>query len=92
VFTTRPDGYGTLVSQYYTGVNAWRYYHFDGLGSTVQLTTVNETESNLLSYDAYGNQLSSPDVQPAFTYIGQLGYYSDWHDAQVVDYYIRQRT
>jgi RHS repeat-associated protein len=54
------------------------YYQFDGLGSTRQLTDANQAVTDRVSYDAWGNILSSSGTTAnAFKYVGELGYYAD---------------
>jgi len=55
-----------------------RYYHFDGLGSTVALTDVSEVVQDTYSFDAFGNLLSSTGSSTnPYRYVGQLGYHYD---------------
>jgi RHS repeat-associated protein len=54
------------------------YYQYDGLGSTRQLTDANQAVTDAVSYDAWGNVLSSSGTTTnAFKYVGSLGYYAD---------------
>ncbi|HMS55575.1 MAG TPA: RHS repeat-associated core domain-containing protein, partial [Fimbriimonadaceae bacterium] len=55
-----------------------RYFHFDGLGSTVALTDASENITDTYVYSAFGNLLSSTgsSVNP-YMYVGQWGYYDD---------------
>ncbi|HMS57091.1 MAG TPA: RHS repeat-associated core domain-containing protein [Fimbriimonadaceae bacterium] len=55
-----------------------RYFHFDGLGSTVALTDASENITDTYVYSAFGNLLSSTgsSVNP-YRYVGQWGYYDD---------------
>jgi RHS repeat-associated protein len=82
------DGSDNLVAVYEWGVRGllsqWRngaryYYHFDGLGSVMQVTDGSQNVVARYKYDAWGNDLvdlQSPLPNP-FKYVGRLGYYSD---------------
>jgi YD repeat-containing protein len=78
VFTQRPEPYGRLVSQYESGQDTWRFLHYDGLGSTTQFTSGNQTASQRYLYDAFGNLLTGSQYQLTFGYVGELGYYADF--------------
>ncbi|MCS6863198.1 MAG: hypothetical protein NZT92_23065, partial [Abditibacteriales bacterium] len=69
-------GVGGLVRQV-RGAGA-RYYQFDGLGSTRQLTDASQAVTDAVSYEAWGNVLSSSGatVNP-YEFVGQLGYYAN---------------
>jgi len=69
-------GNGGLARQ--TRGTATSYYQYDGLGSTRQLTDANQAVTDAVSYDAWGNILSSSGATAnAFKYVGRLGYYAD---------------
>jgi len=55
-----------------------RYFHFDGLGSTYQLSDTSQNVTDSYTYDAFGNPLltSGSSVNP-YRYVGQWGYYDD---------------
>jgi RHS repeat-associated protein len=66
-----------LLSQWRNG--ARYYYHFDGLGSVMQVTDGSQNVVARYKYDAWGNDLvdlQSPLPNP-FKYVGGLGYYAD---------------
>jgi len=66
-------------------------YHFDGLGSTTELTDVNEAETDSFRYKAFGEALStSGATQPPFQYVGKLGYYRH-PDTEIGLDYVRAR-
>jgi RHS repeat-associated protein len=70
---------------------AWevRYYHYDALGSTCELTASNQTLVERHRFDAYGNA-RLPGLSPSvFLFIGQLGYYAG--TLPDVYYYLRRR-
>ena len=57
---------------------SWRYYLYDGLGSTRQLMLHASpyTVTDTYSYEAFGNVLSSSGTTPnPYQYVGSLGYY-----------------
>jgi len=85
VYTLEPKMYGNLISQRRTG--ATLFYHFDGLGSTTQLSSSIGAITDSYTYDSWGNPLtvSGNSINP-FQFIGKLGYYFDgyirarWYD------------
>ena len=86
-----PDG---LLSMYDSSGSARRYHFFDGMGSTSELTNENGTELGTYTYDAWGNQLSSPNVTNPFRFIGKYGYYYGSADGMYLlqQRYYRQST
>jgi RHS repeat-associated protein len=77
-----PEG---LLSMYDSAGGGSRRYHFyDGMGSTSELTNESGTELGTYTYDAWGNQLSGPDLTNPFRYIGKHGYYSGAADGMSV--------
>ncbi len=69
------------------------FYHYDGLGSTVAVTDEDEQVVESYSYDAFGDvTVHTGDAENPFLYVGELGYYADWLDGAVCDYYVRART
>jgi RHS repeat-associated protein len=82
------DGSDNLMAVYEWGVRGllsqWRngaryYYHFDGLGSVMQVTDGSQNVVASYKYDAWGNDLVDPQfpLPNPFKYVGMLGYYSD---------------
>jgi len=90
VYTNRPGGFGKLISQRRNTGGAWSvdYFHFDGLGSTANITDIAEQVPETYIYNAFGTRVSSNIFLPDFLWIGQLGYY---YDSELIDYYIRAR-
>lgn len=88
------DSFSKLISQRRKDGAGWvtDYFHYDALGSTLNLTHAGEVVEETYLYDAWGNLLSSNTLQPAFLYIGELGYFSDWSSGELHDYYLRMRT
>jgi RHS repeat-associated protein len=73
VYTVEPDLYGQVISQRRGGTSS--YYHYDGLGSTRELTNSSETVSDTNMYDAWGvNRASSGATVNPFEYVGESGY------------------
>lgn len=66
----------TLLSMRRSGQS--RFCHYDGLGSTVQLSDTTQTVTDTYVYDSWGNQLNAaqPTTNP-FRYVGGENYYSD---------------
>jgi RHS repeat-associated protein len=82
------DGSDNLMAVYEWGVQgllsqlrngARYYYHFDGLGSVMQVTDGSQNVVASYKYDAWGNDLIDPQspLPNPFKYVGGLGYYSD---------------
>jgi RHS repeat-associated protein len=87
VYTNEPQQFGTLVSQRRASTSS--YFHFEGLGSTRNLTASNGATSDSYVYDAFGNPVTSSGstVNP-FRFVGQLGYY---FDSETGVFYVRRR-
>jgi uncharacterized protein RhaS with RHS repeats len=79
------DGNGNLITVYThgaTGLISQRrgtvshFYHFDALGSTMELTDASEAVTDTYRYDAWGNVLAStgntPKPLPLRGFIGLL--------------------
>ncbi|MEO0248437.1 MAG: RHS repeat-associated core domain-containing protein [candidate division WOR-3 bacterium] len=81
------DDGGNLTTVYTHGVGGLvslrraagpRYYHFDGLGSTVELTDAAENVTDSYRYEAFGNLTGQTgNTRNAYRYVGSLGYYAD---------------
>ena len=88
VYTNEPVTYGSLVSQRRSSTTSW--YHYDGLGSTRQLTDAGQNTTDTYLYDAWGNLLtSSGSSENPFRWVGQPGYY---YDRDTGLYYVRARS
>ena len=87
VYTHEPDPFGNLISQRRDDETS--YYHFDGLGSTRELTDESETVTDTNMYDAWGvNVASTGTTENPFLWVGEQGYY---HDPETEDYCVRAR-
>jgi RHS repeat-associated protein len=87
VYTLRPELYAMQVSQRRSGTTS--FYHFDALGSTVQLTNSSASTTDQYYYNAFGDLIHSQSSSTnSFRFCGQLGYYFDSDPAQ---YYVRAR-
>ncbi|REJ76531.1 MAG: RHS repeat-associated core domain-containing protein, partial [Planctomycetota bacterium] len=87
VYTNEPRLYGNLVSQRRGSESRW--YHFDAIGSTRELTDAAEVVTATRLYDAWGVPLaSSGSTVFPFAFVGQLGYYDD---AESLLRYVRAR-
>lgn len=87
VYTQERGPFGGLISE--RRGNESRYYHYDGLGSTRQLTDATGQTTDTYLYEAYGQfvQTSGTTVNP-FRFVGRLGYY---FDQELSEYYVRAR-
>ena len=82
-----PRSYGQLISQR-RGLTT-SYYHFDGTGSTAQLTNASQSVTDSYTYDARGNPTTSAGVTTnPFRFVGRYGYYFDIDSGT---YYVRVR-
>ncbi len=91
VYTLKPAAYGNLLSQRRKEGELWvpHFFHFDALGSTSELTDINESASDSYIYRAYGKQVANigNTINP-FRWVGRLGYFED---AELEQYYVRAR-
>jgi len=81
------DGAGNLITAYTHGVGGLvslrraagpLYYHFDGLGSTTELTDATQAVTDSYRYEAFGNLTAQAgNTRNAYRYVGSLGYYAD---------------
>jgi RHS repeat-associated protein len=85
--TYKPEQYGSLISRGGPGGNV--FFHFDALGSTINVTDSSQTVLETYVYEAFGTRVSTNSFKPPFLYVGRLGYY---HDELTQEYYVRQRT
>jgi len=76
VYTNEPEQYGNLISSRISGTTS--YHHFDGIGSTWQLTNAAGTVTDTIIYDAWGNVVSRTGSTPTRRlWVGVLTYYTD---------------
>src|SRR5580704_14085663 len=88
VYTNEPQQYGNLISSRISGATS--YHHFDGLGSTRQLTNAAGSVTDSVIYDAWGNVVSRTGTTAiVFLWIGELEYYRDVETGQL---YVRRRV
>ncbi|MCK4324525.1 MAG: RHS repeat-associated core domain-containing protein [Armatimonadetes bacterium] len=88
-YTVSPAFYGEVLAQ--RKDNASHFYHFDGIGSTTELTDANEAETDSFRYKAFGEALStSGTTHPPFQYVGKLGYFRH-PDTEINMDYVRAR-
>jgi RHS repeat-associated protein len=87
VYTHEPQKYGKLIS---TRIgNNTSYHHYDGLGSTRQLTNSAGTVTDTMIYDAWGNVVSrTGTTNISLLWIGEVGYY---FDAETGLFWVRAR-
>lgn len=87
-YTNEPGQFGEVLSQHRHGQD--QYFHFDGLGSTRNLTSQNETVTDSYSYTGFGETVTSSGSTPnPFKFNGAFGYYTN---AETSDIYVRRRT
>jgi RHS repeat-associated protein len=88
VYTNEPIQYGQLVSQRRAGQTS--HYHFDGHGSTRQLTDQNQTVTDEYTYSAFGETIaSSGTTTNPYQMNGVVGYYRDSAQRST---YVRRRS
>ena len=76
VYTNEPQQQGNLVSTRTGGTTS--YHHFDGLGSTRQLTNAVGHVTDSMNYDAWGNVVArTGTTNIVFVWIGEIEYYYD---------------
>ncbi len=87
-YTHQPNQFGELISEYQdTETN---YFHFDGLGSTRQITDASQTVDHSYAYSGFGETVASTGVGAnRFQYKGAFGYCAD---EQSQYYYVRRRS
>lgn len=87
-YSNEPDQFGNLISQRRGGETS--YYHFDGLGSTRELTDSSENVTDTNIYDAWGVDVASSGstVNP-YKWVGEYGYA---FDHSLTQYYVRARS
>lgn len=86
-YTTEPDQFGDVVSQFRDGQES--FYHTDGQGSTLALTNANGDLTDTYAYSAFGDLTArTGSTMNPFQYIGQKQYYND---VQTEAYEIRRR-
>ena len=87
-YTHEPGLYGELIAQERDGET--RYYNYDGLGNTSELTDENQNVSDTYEYSAFGEEVvRTGTTENPFGYKGALGYYTN---GVTNDIYIRART
>lgn len=88
VYTNEPVKYGRLISQRRGSTTS--YYHFDGQGSTRQLTNPSGDVTDEYAYSAFGETIAtSGSTAHHFRVTGIVGYYSDLDIGNV---YVRLRS
>lgn len=86
-YTNEPDEFGQLISQRRDSTST---YHFDGQGSTRQLTDADGAVTDTATYSAFGETVaSSGTTENPFGYNGNVGYYAS---PTADDHYVRERV
>ena len=84
-YTQTPALFGELVAQRKAGAS--HFYHFDGLGSTMELTNAAEATTDTLRYRAFGESLvATGSTAPRYRWVGKLGYYWQSDNGIALDY------
>ena len=84
-YTQTPALFGEIVAQRKSGAS--RFYHFDGLGSTMELTDGAEATTDTLRYRAFGESLvATGSTAPRYRWVGKLGYYWQSDNGIALDY------
>ena len=84
-YTQTPALFGEIVAQRKAGAS--RFYHFDALGSTMELTDGAEATTDTLRYRAFGESLvSTGATAPRYRWVGKLGYYWQSDNGIALDY------
>ena len=87
-YTHEPGLYGELIAQERDGET--RYYNYDGLGNTVELTDENQNVTDTYEYSAFGEEVArTGTTENSFRYKGAMGYYTN---SDTNDIYVRART
>jgi len=87
-YTTEPDLYGNVVSQYRNGQTS--YLVSDGQGNTTELTNDAGNVTDTIRYSAFGEVTGrTGSTETPFQYVGQQGYY---RDGETGEYSVRRRT
>ena len=85
-YTTEPDLYGNVVSQYRNGQTS--YLLSDGQGNTTELTNDAGDVTDVIRYSAFGKVTQrTGSTEIPFQYVGQKGYLSD----EVAAHYVVRR-
>jgi RHS repeat-associated protein len=86
-YTLQPNLYGILISQHCSQLTS--LYHFDAVGSTVQLTDGIGSVTDDYIYNSFGSVIAHIGMASSeFSYGGKNGYYCD---ADSGHYYLRSR-
>jgi RHS repeat-associated protein len=87
VYTNEPKQYGNLISTRVS--SAASFHHFDGIGSTRQLTNVATAKTDTMLYDAWGLIVArNGGTTVNCLWNGAFGYY---FDNQLSSHYVRRR-
>jgi RHS repeat-associated protein len=87
-YTTEPDLYGNVVSQFRNGQTS--YLLSDGQGNTTELTNNAGTVTDTIRYSGFGEVTGrTGTTEIPFQYVGQKEYY---RDTGTGDYYVRERS
>lgn len=86
-YVTEPNQYGSVISQRRSGETS--YFHYEAIGSTVELTDGSGNTAHILRYYAFGMvSEQTGESESVFLFVGRSGYYSD---SESPLYYVRRR-
>lgn len=75
-YTQTPSLYGALVAQRRSGASS--FYHFDALGSTMELSNIGGSGTDSYRYYAFGEiKAHTGTTTNPFGFVGRLGYYDE---------------
>ncbi len=85
-YNRQPDQFGSLNSE--TRAGETYHHHYDGLGSTTELTDSSEEVTDTFRYSAFGEEVSRiGTTETPYTWVGKTGYQS----SPSSHFYIRRR-
>src|SRR5579871_3458633 len=80
IYTLQPARFGNLISQNRLDSEIWEvsYHHYDGLGSTDNLTDSAQVVTDMYLCSSFGEVLmSSGTTTNPYQFVGRQGYYDD---------------
>ena len=90
LYTNEPDDFTHPIGHTDIATGESFYYHYDGTGSTRQVTDENENVTDEFVYDSWGNVLARAGMTNVpFQFGGEHGYY---RDEELDSYYVMVRV
>jgi RHS repeat-associated protein len=80
-YTTEPDHFGNVISQYRSSQSS--FFHYDALGSTLSVTDESQNVTDTRAYTAFGEVTGATgSTKFPFQYVGEKEYYfEEWLDS-----------